>query len=219
MTLACFSAFAGGDTVVAVKEAIFRLIARSASKQTWGILKWAPKTGPQAKVHKGAVRQACGGAVRWPRNSGRPPVADQGRAQSPGCTLFFPFRGLTIGANHSARRVDAVQRRARPHSLGQRAGVYGPCCARVACAGGGKEALHRAWVPVRERLHREFQWEFEVRAVGQGGPLYVARGACVDGALLADYNQIRPHSSLGYRPPAPETLLPADPVPVLVGLT
>jgi len=33
------------------------------------------------------------------------------------------------------------------------------------------------------------------------------------------YNQVRPHSSLGYRPPAPEALLPADPIPVLVGLT
>jgi len=25
------------------------------------------------------------------------------------------------------------------------------------------------------------------------------------------YNTIRPHSSLGYRPPAPVTILPADP--------
>ena len=33
------------------------------------------------------------------------------------------------------------------------------------------------------------------------------------------YNRIRPHSSLGYRPPAPEALLPADPVPVLAGPT
>ena len=33
------------------------------------------------------------------------------------------------------------------------------------------------------------------------------------------YNQVRPHSSLGYRPPASEALLPADPVPVPVGLT
>ena len=33
------------------------------------------------------------------------------------------------------------------------------------------------------------------------------------------YNRIRPHSSLGHRPPAPEALLPADPVPVLAGLT
>ena len=33
------------------------------------------------------------------------------------------------------------------------------------------------------------------------------------------YNRVRPHSSLGYRPPAPEALLPAEPVPVLAGLT
>ena len=33
------------------------------------------------------------------------------------------------------------------------------------------------------------------------------------------YNRIRPHSSLGYRPPAPETVLPAVPLPVLTGLT
>ena len=33
------------------------------------------------------------------------------------------------------------------------------------------------------------------------------------------YNRIRPHSSLGYRPPAPGTLLPENLVPVLVGLT
>ena len=33
------------------------------------------------------------------------------------------------------------------------------------------------------------------------------------------YNRIRPHGSLGYKPPAPETLLPADLVPVLAGVT
>ena len=33
------------------------------------------------------------------------------------------------------------------------------------------------------------------------------------------YNRIRPHSSLGYRPPAPETFLPANLVPVLAQLT
>ena len=33
------------------------------------------------------------------------------------------------------------------------------------------------------------------------------------------YNWIKPHSSLGYRPPAPETILPTSLVPVLVGLT
>lgn len=33
------------------------------------------------------------------------------------------------------------------------------------------------------------------------------------------YNRIRPHSSLGYIPPAPETVMAAEPFPQLVGLT
>ena len=33
------------------------------------------------------------------------------------------------------------------------------------------------------------------------------------------YNQVRLHSSLGYRPPPPVALMPSDPVPVLVGLS
>ena len=33
------------------------------------------------------------------------------------------------------------------------------------------------------------------------------------------YNTIRPHSSLGYRPPAPETVLPVAPALSLAGLT
>ena len=33
------------------------------------------------------------------------------------------------------------------------------------------------------------------------------------------YNRVSPHSSLGYRPPAPETTWPTDPPPILVGLT
>ena len=33
------------------------------------------------------------------------------------------------------------------------------------------------------------------------------------------YNRSRPHGSLGYRPQAPEAILPPEPVSVLVGLT
>ena len=33
------------------------------------------------------------------------------------------------------------------------------------------------------------------------------------------YNRIRPHSSLGYRPPAPQAVMPAEPFRELVGLT
>ena len=34
-----------------------------------------------------------------------------------------------------------------------------------------------------------------------------------------EYNQVRPHSALGYRPPAPEAILASDLLPVLAGLT
>ena len=53
-------------------------------------------------------------------------------------------------------------------------------------AGGSQDALHRAWVAVGERLHREFQREVEGRTAGQGGLLYVAGGACADRAVQAD---------------------------------
>ena len=33
------------------------------------------------------------------------------------------------------------------------------------------------------------------------------------------YNRIRPHNSLGYRPPAPAAILPAEATSMLVGLT
>ena len=36
---------------------------------------------------------------------------------------------------------------------------------------------------------------------------------------LQTYNRVRPHSSLGYRPSVPETILPADAVPALARLT
>ena len=88
--------------------------------------------------------------------------------------------------DRGARPVDGVQMLARSHLLGQRTGVHGPCCARVACADGREDALHRAWVAVGKRLHREFQREVEGRAAGKGGILYVAGGACAYGALQAD---------------------------------
>ncbi len=39
------------------------------------------------------------------------------------------------------------------------------------------------------------------------------------GQYRQTYNRIRPHSSLGYRPPAPQVVRPAGPVTVLAGLT
>jgi len=46
--------------------------------------------------------------------------------------------------------------------------------------------LNQVWVAVGERLHREFQRKVEGRTAGLRGLLYVAGGACADGALQAD---------------------------------
>ena len=51
---------------------------------------------------------------------------------------------------------------------------------------GARTLYIEPWVAVGERLHREFQREVEGRTAGQVGLLYVAGGACADGALQAD---------------------------------
>ena len=38
-------------------------------------------------------------------DGGGPPVGDQSRPHPSGCTLFFPFRGLVIGANHTVHWI------------------------------------------------------------------------------------------------------------------
>ena len=62
----------------------------------------------------------------------------------------------------------------------------GPGCAQVAWAVGSKDALHRAWVAVGERLHRAFQRAVGGRSAGQGALLFVVRGGCANGAVQAD---------------------------------
>ena len=129
------------------------------------------------------------------------------------------------GAQHTVCRcdrgvdgIDSIQRRAQPYSLGQRAGGYGLGCARVAWARGGQATLHRAWVTVGEQLasfNGKLRDELLDREVFY--TLLEVRG--LSERYRRTYNRIRPYNSLGYRPPAPEALLPAEPVPVPVGLT
>ena len=70
-----------------------------------------------------------------------------------------------------------------------------------------------------ERLRGELQWQAERRTAGPGALLYLEGSAGVDSAVQQTYNRIRPHSSLGYKPSAPEAELPPETVPVLAGLT
>ena len=73
---------------------------------------------------------------------------------------------------------------------------------------GVKDPLYRARVTLGERIQRELQ----LKAPGRNPDteiFYTLKEAKV---LIErwrhHYNTIRPHSSLGYRPPAPETILP-----------
>ena len=56
-------------------------------------------------------------------------------------------------------------------------------------------------MPAREVLHR------------------LVKVRVLTGRYRRTYDQVGPHGSPSYRPPTPEALLPADPVPLLVGLT
>ena len=96
-------------------------------------LKWAPRTGPLAKMYNGANHSARGGTVQWSRNDSdtRQPASSglrwkrlkaarrlasvstiglqlkstscsyRSRQHPSGCTLFSPFHGPVIGANHT----------------------------------------------------------------------------------------------------------------------
>ena len=128
------------------------------------------------------------------------------------CLAIDVARGLT-----SRRRAGAAlgpvraAGRARAHPQRQRAGVHGEGGAGVAGPGRRDDAVHRAGEPVGERLHRELQRQ---------APDELLDGEIFDTLLEAKvlieryrvrYNTVRPHSSLGYRPPAPEAIVPWTP--------
>ncbi len=96
--------------------------------------------------------------------------------------------------------------------------IIEPGCARVAWTGGSQDALYRAWVAVGERL-ASFNGKLRDELLDRELFYTLLEVRVLTERYRRTYNRIRPHSSLGYRPPAPEALLPADPVPVLVGLT
>ena len=114
--------------------------------------------------------------------------------------------------------------RAGPASAASAARKAAPEAAAVAAPhravgpAGSQDALHRAWVAVGERL-ASFN--------GKSGDELLDRElfyTLLEVRLLTERfrrpsNRVRPHNSLGCRPPAPEALWPACPVPLLVGLT
>ena len=85
-------------------------------------------------------------------------------------------------------------------------------------AGGSQDALHRAWVAVGERL-ASFNGKLRDELLDREVFYTLLEVRVLTERYRRTYNRIRPHSSLGNRPPAPEAFVPADPVPMLVGLT
>ena len=69
------------------------------------------------------------------------------------------------------------------------------------------------------REFSELQREVKRRAARQGDLSTLLEVRALTEQYRQTYNSIRPHSSLGYRSPAPETFLRANPRPVPAGLT
>ncbi len=95
-------------------------------------------------------------------------------------------------------------------SLGQWAGVRRQRLTELAGQHRSKDAVHRAWLSVGERLLRELQpLSSGMQSFPEWRNLLLDQGTA---RMLAErwrvhYNTIRPHSSLGYRSPAPEAWL------------
>ena len=84
---------------------------------------------------------------------------------------------------------------------------------------GSRDPLHRARFSAGERIRGELQRQAEGRLLDQGVFYTLLEVQVLTEQFRRTYNRIRPHSSLGYRPPAPETVQPVDLVPELVELT
>lgn len=78
-----------------------------------------------------------------------------------------------------------------------------------------QDRLHRARVTLGERILRELHARFRDEFLN-GEVFYSLREAQIlIEQLRKHYNTKRPHSALGYRPPAPEAIFPMDPRPVM----
>jgi hypothetical protein len=70
------------------------------------------------------------------------------------------------------------------------------------------ERLHCARQTLGERLLREFQQQAARRAARRRDLLQPGRGPGTDRGLAAPIQRRTPHSSINYRPPAPESFIP-----------
>ena len=75
--------------------------------------------------------------------------------------------------------------------------------------GRGQDRLHRSGLTVGERVCGVVQRPFARRAL-DGEIFYTMREAqIIIESWRRHFNMVRPHGSIGYRPPAPEVFVPA----------
>ena len=94
------------------------------------------------------------------------------------------------------------------HPVGQRPGVRGQGCPILALQG-RPDTLHRAGQPLGERIHRKLQRKAQ-RRTAQWRDLHdrAHEARVLTTWWRRHYNHVRPHSALGYRPPAPVVINP-----------
>ena len=151
-------------------------------------------------------------------------------------TPYYGSRRMTAWLRRMGRRVNRKRVRRLMRAMGLQAIYRRP---RTSCPGKG----HNPGLSLSAERHGDspdgpgvagghhlypdgqghLQREIEGRVAGQGGLLHAAGGESSDRAVQADLQPRQAAQltgqSLGYRPPVPETYLPADPVPLLVALT
>ena len=67
-----------------------------------------------------------------------------------------------------------------------------------------QDVVHRARLALGERLRGELQRQAQRRAANREIFYTLAEAKALVQGWRREYNQVPPHSSLGYRPPAPE---------------
>jgi putative transposase len=78
----------------------------------------------------------------------------------------------------------------------------------MAAAGWREDIVHRTGQPMGERLQRELHGKLRDEMLNGEIFYTLAEARILIERWRQHYNTVRPHSSLGYRPPAPQTILP-----------
>ena len=94
-----------------------------------------------------------------------------------------------------------------PGHIGPRPRVRRQGRTGVDCRGWRPHRVHRAGIALGERVLRELQLQAPRRTAERGAVYSLAEARIVSESWRQHYNTLRPHSSLGYKPPAPATVL------------